>query len=108
VVDILPSDAVFESYEGCGWWSQVPNRGIDQKLIRPGMWVVRTQVPQGRYRANARPGCSWERLRHFEGTPGGIIESGSTQQSSQVTVSIRSTDVGFHANEACGTWTRVS
>ncbi len=107
VIDVLPSDAVFES-EGCGWWGQVPVRVLDSQVIRPGLWAVGAQVSQGRYHANARPGCSWQRLRHFEGTPSGIIESGSTHQSSQVTVSIRSTDVGFVGNEACGPWTRVS
>jgi hypothetical protein len=108
VVDILPSDTLFESFEGCGEWSQTPGRGIDPNVIRPGMWLVRDQVPQGHYRADARPGCFWERLRNFEGTPGGVIESGSTNQPQQITVSIRSTDVGFHTNETCGRWTRVS
>jgi hypothetical protein len=107
IVDILPSDVTFESYY-CGTWSQTPATNLDSGVIKPGVWEVRTQIPQGRYRALAGAGCSWQRLRHFEGTPGGVIESGSTPQPGHVAVSIRSTDVGFFASEACGTWTRVS
>ena len=107
VVDILPSDEAFASFAGCGWWSPNPVATVESNVITPGVWLVREQVAQGRYRANARPGCSWARLRHFDGTSGGVIES-ATDKSGEITVSIRSTDAGFLANEACGRWTRVS
>lgn len=107
IVDIPPSDGAFES-RGCGTWSQVPPASPAAGVIEPGVWEVRTQVPQGRYRATAGAGCTWQRLRDFEGTSSGIIEEGSTQGPAEIDVSIRSSDVGFLAGEACGTWRRVS
>jgi hypothetical protein len=70
------------------------------------MWRVGTQIEPGRYGAAAQPGCLWERLRHFQGTPEGIIASGSIESGGNVTVDISTRDEGFHANAACGQWTR--
>jgi len=103
VVDILPTDALFENY-GCGSWSQTPFRVRDSRVIRPGMWDVRAQVPKGRYRADAQAGCFWQRLRSFEGTPDGVIEAGSADRSMPITVSIQKGDAGFYAGAACGRW----
>jgi len=66
------------------------------------------QILPGRYRANASPGCAWERLQHFDGTPNGIIAAGSVPMAGPVTVEVQSGGVGFMANDACGTWTRLS
>jgi hypothetical protein len=107
IVDILPPDAAFQSYD-CGIWSQAPANAPAPGFIEPGMWEVRAQVPQGRYRTKAAAGCNWERLSNFEGTPSGVIESGSAERGGDIVVSIRSTDAGFVANDACGTWKRVS
>lgn len=106
VVDILPSDVVFISNPGCGWWSRGPVVVPDTSTINPGLWVVRTQVRAGRYRAEAASGCYWERLRHFEGTPAGVIASATLSEAGRVEVDIVSSDVGFHANRECGQWRR--
>jgi hypothetical protein len=107
IVDVLPSDAAFLSH-GCGIWSQTPANAPTPGLIEPGMWEVRSQVPQGTYRTKAVAGCNWERLSNFEGTPSGVIENGSAEHRIDIDVSIRSTDAGFVANDDCGTWKRVS
>ncbi len=106
IVDILPSDALFDSANGCGWWDQWPRRVASKTVIQPGMWLVGKQIEPGRFRAAAMPGCHWERLRHFQGTPKAIITSGSIASGGNVTVDIQAGDVGFHANAACGPWTR--
>ena len=106
IVDILPSDALFSSGGGCGWWDRVPRRVASKTVIQPGMWLVDKQIEPGRFRAAAMPGCHWERLRHFQGTPKAIIASGSIASGGNVTVDIHAGDEGFHANAACGPWTR--
>jgi hypothetical protein len=106
IVDILPSDALFRSENGCGWWDQVPRPVASRTVIQPGMWRGGIQIEPGRFRAAAMPGCYWERLRHFQGTPNAIITSGSIASGGDVTVDIQTGDVGFHANAACGQWTR--
>lgn len=106
IVDILPSDALFINGNGCGWWGQVPSRVARRTVIEPGMWHVGAQIEPGRFRATARPGCYWERLRHFQGTPEAITASGSLASGGDITVDIFARDVGFHANAACGPWTQ--
>jgi len=106
IVDILPSDALFINGNGCGWWDQVPRRVASRTVIQPGMWLVGKQMEPGRFRAAAMPGCYWERLRHFQGTPDAIIASGSIASGRDVTVDILAGDAGFHSNAACGPWTR--
>jgi hypothetical protein len=107
IIEILPSDAAFQSYD-CGIWSQAPTNAPASGFIEPGMWEVRSQVPQGKYRTKAAAGCHWERLSNFEGTPSGVVENGSAEGGGDIVVSIRSTDAGFVANDDCGTWKRVS
>jgi hypothetical protein len=106
IIDILPSDASFTNQGGCGWWGQVPGRVASRTVIQPGMWLVGKQIEPGRFRATAQPGCYWERLRHFQGVPRDIITSGSIASGGDVTVDIQAGDAGFHANAACGPWTR--
>ena len=108
IVDILRSDFQFMSEAGCGWWDQLPRIVRDRAAIEPGMWLVNRQIRPGRYRAAAAPGCHWERLRHFEGTPDGVISSGWTDVPGVLTVDIRSTDSGFLTSLECGQWRRES
>ena len=101
------SDKAFKTDSGCGTWFQTERRGL-QANITPGMWVVRSQVNPGTYRATVSSGCYWERLRHFEGTLGGIIANDFVSSAGQQLVEIRASDVGFQSNDACGTWTPAS
>jgi hypothetical protein len=107
VVDILRSDLAFKTDSDCGTWNQSPRGGV-QAEISPGMWLVGSQITPGRYRANASYACYWERMRHFEGTLGGILANDFVDSAGQVIVDIRSSDVGFQADDECGRWSRVS
>ena len=107
IVDILRSDTAFSTDSECGVWNHSPRRGL-QAEITAGVWLVGSQITAGRYRANASAGCYWERMRHFEGTPRGVIANDFRDSAGQVIVEIRSSDAGFHSDEDCGTWTRVS
>ncbi len=72
------------------------------------MWVVGSQITPGTYRATAAYGCYWERMRHFQGTTGGIIANDFVSSAGQQLVQISPSDAGFQSNSACGTWTPVS
>ncbi len=74
IVDILPSDAEFNSEQGCGWWDQWPGPKPAAGTIPHGVWEVNRHIQPGRYQTESRAGCRWERLRHFQWTPGGVIE----------------------------------
>lgn len=108
IVDILPSDFQFISDIGCGYWGQEPSVVLDREAIDPGMWLVNRQIRPGRYRTTAAAGCDWERLRHFQGTPDGVIASGWSVDAAMLTVDIRSTDAGFLSTRECGRWRRIS
>jgi hypothetical protein len=106
IVDILPTDYAFTSDLPCQLWQPVPQIGL-QSSITAGTWLVGGQVAPARHRAEAQPGCAWERLRHFQGTPDGVIERGSTDRAQALLVTIGRNDVGFATNDACGMWSRV-
>ena len=107
IVDILSSDRAFEMISDCGTWSTSPRGGL-QADIRPGMWLVGSQIAPGRYRTNASSGCYWERMKHFQGTINGIIDNEFVSSGGQQLVEIRASDVGFESDDYCGIWTRVS
>ena len=107
IVDVLSSDRAFETDSDCGTWS-TSSRGGLQAEIRPGMWLVGSQIAPGRYRTSASSGCYWERMKHFQGTLNGIIDNEFVGSGGQQLVEIRASDVGFQSDEDCGTWTRVS
>jgi hypothetical protein len=89
------------------WKQRVPRFGYWDPAVEPANEFWRGTLPGWSW-DRSRAGCYWQRLKHFEGTPDGIIESGWLEQSADIPVSIRSTDVGFLTSDACGTWTRVS
>ena len=107
IVDILSGDRAFETDSDCGTWNTSPRGGL-QSEIRPGMWLVGSQIAPGRYRTQASSGCYWERMRHFQGTLSGVIDNEFVSSAGQQIVEIRSSDVGFQSDADCGTWTRVS
>lgn len=107
IVDIAGSDRGFETDSECGRWDMTP-RGGQQSSIQPGVWLVGSQITAGTYRANVNAGCYWERRRDFSGTIGGVLDNEFVSSPGQQIVDIRSTDVGFHNDSDCGTWTRIS
>ncbi len=107
IVDILGSDRAFKTDSDCGTWFQSQRRGL-QADITPGMWLVGSQITPGTYRANAASSCYWERLRHFQGNLNGIIANDFANSAGQQLVQIRASDAGFHADDDCGAWTRIS
>jgi Carboxypeptidase regulatory-like domain len=107
IVDIPSSDVAFKTESECGTWFNSP-RAIEQGAIRPGVWLVNSQVSPGRYRADVSPNCYWERLRNFEGTIDAVIANDFITSAGPHLVDIQSSDAGFHADAECGTWTRVS
>jgi hypothetical protein len=106
VVDIAFADRAFRTDPECGRWSKSRPRGA-QTTIPPGRWVVGVQVNPGTYRAQAQPGCFWERLSNFSGvTSSGTIANDFIVGGGQVLVTILPGDRGFGSNSACGTWMR--
>ena len=106
IVDILATDHAFKS-TSCGRWFKDSPRTGAQTSIPKGMWLVGSQITPGIYTADVQPGCYWERLRDFQGTPSSVIASNLLSSSGTVQVTIVSSDVGFASNASCGTWSRV-
>ena len=107
VLDIAPTDAVFEANAACGTWSNQP-RPYVAGTIAPGTWLVGAQLPQGTYRADAATGCYWERLRDFLGSAGSVIASELVETARPAFVTLLAGDIGFSSHPACGTWTQIS
>ncbi|MFO7303683.1 MAG: Ig-like domain-containing protein [Acidobacteriota bacterium] len=107
IVDILPSDVGFESDTDCGTWDVTPLAG-SSTTIRPGVWLVGSQVPPGTYVTNASPGCYWERLRDFQHQLRSIVSNEFVSNGGRIRVTIRPGDVGFQTDGDCGTWTLES
>ena len=110
IVDLLPSDAGFETDANCRTWFTTPRRGA-QTNISPGMWVVGSQVAPGTYRADsAVPGCYWQRVSNFTGSAlsDTIIANAFLSSSGPQIITIASSDAGFSGNDLCGLWTRTT
>ena len=105
IVDVLSSDAAFES-EHCNWWQSGPEFG-HQAAISPGAWLVGDQLTAGTYTSNVQDGCYWERVRNFQGTISAVIANDFVGTGGPRSVTIRSSDVGFYTEEKCGTWTNT-
>ena len=108
IVDILPTDSGFSNDAECGTWFDTPRGGASPTSILPGNWLVGSQVVPGTYRAQAAPGCYWERLRDFSGQLSGIIANDFVSEAGQQIVTIDGSETGFDADSDCGPWTRVS
>lgn len=105
IVDIAGSDRAFRTDAECGtWFRDAPRRGAVTN-IPPGMWLVNNQVRPGTYRAQARSGCYWQRLRNFGGRTDGIIANDFVSGGGQVLVTIGAGDLGFSADDDCGEFT---
>jgi len=108
IVQLLATDAGFNTDSSCGFWHTTPRRGLEAN-ITTGSWVVGTQVAAGTYRAaTAGVGCEWQRLSAFTGSPEAVIASAFVSTASAQIVTIASTDAGFSSTAECGTWTASS
>lgn len=107
IVQLLSTDAGFETDASCSFWHTTPRRGLESN-ITAGSWLVGTQVAAGTYQAaNAVVGCEWQRLSAFTGSPDAVIASTFVSASGAQLVTIAATDVGFSSTAECGTWTRT-
>jgi hypothetical protein len=106
IVDILPTDAGFQTDPNCRSWSKTAALGA-QSSITKGKWLVGSQVSPGTYRASAGSGCYWERLSNFTGDNSAWIANEFASSAGTQLVTIASTDVGFSTNSECGAWTKV-
>jgi hypothetical protein len=79
-----------------------------ESRIRPGTFLVPTQVGSGIYETDALDECYWERLRGFSGDTGEIIASQFVTTPGKIQVEISSGDAGFKSHGRCGTWSRAS
>lgn len=106
IVDLLATDAGFNTDANCGFWVTTPRRGL-LTTITAGMWIVGAQITPGTYRAeNTAAGCYWQRVGNFTGGADAIIASNLSNNSGPQIVTIASTDAGFSANVECGTWSK--
>ena len=106
IVDLPPSDMAFHS-QGCGWWGWIPGNAPSTGTIPHGVWEVNRQIQPGRYATLSQAGCRWERLRHFEWTPEGVLEQQQTSTGGAIAVEILRSDAGFLSSPECGVWTRI-
>ncbi len=81
-----------------------PTPGQAVVTLRPGTLIVGTDVAPGRYVADARRGCYWERLKGFSGSFGDIIANDFQGFAGRAIVDILPTDVGFEFDADCGTF----
>jgi len=107
IVDILPTDAGFEFDADCGNFQTYVPPAAPSAAIAPGAHVVGAHITPGTYVTNASSGCYWERVRSFDGTTSAIIANDFVGSAGQVIVAIAPSDVGFFADDDCGTWTRL-
>jgi len=104
IVTIGEGDAAFVT-EGCGDWVL----DVGRITLRPnqpfvsGTYRVGRDVAAGTWTASNTAECTWSRLSGFGGIEEEVIETGTGTDVQ--TVTIAASDLGFTADEACGTWT---
>lgn len=106
IVDLIATDAGFNTDTNCGLWFTTPRRGL-LTTITAGMWIVGAQITPGTYRTeNSGAGCYWQRVSNFTGGADAIISNSLSNNSGPQIATIAATDAGFSANVECGTWTK--
>jgi len=106
LVDILATDVGFTFKSKCGSLKTYTAPPGPTTTIAPGAYVIGADVVAGTYTASAQSGCYWERLKGFSGSLSDIIANDFVASAGQLVVTISATDVGFHTDADCGTWTR--
>ena len=106
IVDLIATDAGFNTDANCGLWFTTPRRGL-LTTMTAGMWIVGAQITPGTYRTeNSAAGCYWQRVSNFTGGADAIISNNLSNNSGPQIATIAATDAGFSANVECGTWTK--
>ena len=100
------SDRVFgdwsESDKGSTSEPPPPTSGMS---FGAGTWLVGSDIEAGRYFANPRDGCYWERLSGLSGTLDDIIANEFIGfDSPQEIVDIGPSDLAFNTDEDCRRW----
>ena len=106
IVFIRETDHGFETQSNCHTWRRSTTITVPAGTIPPGRWLVGRQIQPGQYETDARDGCYWERLRGFSGESRDRITNDFVSGGGRQLVTIRSSDVGFFTDAACGTWRR--
>jgi hypothetical protein len=104
IVDIAPTDALFES-NGCGRWSAYLPPPAPSTSFSEGAFVVNQQIAPGRYQSSGGDGCYWQRTTGFGGTLDEIIANDNV--TGPGIVDIAASDVGF-TSRGCGDWTLLA
>jgi hypothetical protein len=107
IVDIVAGDAGFRFDADCGRFETFAAVGPPASTITPGHHVVGVDILPGTYSTPAAANCYWERLRSFSGDFSQIIANAFLSTAQTAIVSIAETDVGFFADQNCGTWSRM-
>jgi hypothetical protein len=108
IVDVLGWFPTTGSYQGL-----TPARLADTRVLppppppvvltfQPGTHAVNTVIPPGRYIAQAKLGCYWERSSGFGGTLGEIIANDFRSYTGPVIVDVLASDAGFKFDRECG------
>jgi len=77
-------------------------------LTHSGTYRVGTQIKPGRYVAQVKDGCYWERRSSAGSSLSGIISNDFVDYSGQVIVTIGKNDKYFVTDPECGSWTRYT
>jgi hypothetical protein len=106
IVTIARSDEAFKS-ERCGTWTQdlSPITKSKTASFKGGTYIVGKDISAGTWRSSGGDGCYWERVKAFSGNAADIIDNDFAD--GPAIAAIERTDVGFHATERCGTWTKI-
>ncbi len=102
IVDILPTDAAFQSAR-CGRFSIYAPPAAPAAVIKEGDWVVGEEIEPGTYETAATDRCYWARSKDATGDLLTIIANDNADGAATVTISAGEM---FRSNR-CGTWTKV-
>ncbi len=102
IVDILPTDAAFQSAR-CGRFSIYTPPATPAAVIKDGDWVVGEEIEPGTYETAATDRCYWARSKDATGDLRTIIANDNADGPATVTISAGEM---FRSNR-CGTWTKV-
>ena len=105
IVEIKSSDVGFQTDEDCGIWYNTPREG-SQSSIRPGMWLIGSQISPGRYRASTQSGCYWERLKALDGRKASILSSGDASRGGYGRLVVTAKDVALRMVGDC-VWVKL-
>jgi len=112
IIDIASSDVAFRNDSDCGQWLPI---GGTPSALRPsnpfpfGDLLVGIDVQPGTYRTTVPVGgfCLVQRLSGFGGSRTEVIDQQAFSEGESGFIEIEATDVGFHNDSDCGTWSRV-